>query len=224
MSIARYVKVAASALVISLGVSSQAAADYYNRTYQVTITNITQSIIFTPIIGVAHNRAVSLFELGQPPSEALAMIAEGGDTSALESALDGAGGVGGTSTAGGPLPAGQSLSFEITTTGYNRLFSMAGMLLPTNDTFVAVDSVFLPHRGTRSYYAKAYDAGSEENDQLCSNIPGPQCGGDGAFVEINGEGFVHISNGIHEQGDIPGGSKTYDWRNPVAVVSISRIR
>ncbi len=224
MKLGHTIKLLAAALITSLAFSSQALASN-ERTYQVTITNITQAVIFTPIIGVTHNSSVSLFELGQPPSAELATIAEGGNTAPLEASLNGVGAVGSTSTAGGPLPAGQTTEFQITAKRYTRLFSMAGMLLPTNDAFVAVDGVYLPFRGSRSYYAKAYDAGSEVNDQLCANIPGPQCGGDGAFTGISGEGFVHIHNGIHEQGDLPnGGSATYDWRNPVALVTITRIK
>lgn len=79
---------------------------------------------------------------------------------------------------------------------------MAAMILPTNDSFVALDSVALPLWGSRTYYAKSYDAGSENNDELCASIPGPQCGGDGEFTAVDGEGFVYISNGMHGIGDL----------------------
>jgi hypothetical protein len=65
----------------------------------------------------------------------------------------------------------------------------------------------------------AYDAGTELNDELCENIPGPLCGG-GAVSAESGEGFVHIANGIHGIGDLA--PELYDWRNPVAKVTIRR--
>ena len=75
---------------------------------------------------------------------------------------------------------------------------------------------------------QAYDAGTEDNDQSCANIPGPRCGGEG-FVSGGGEGFVHISNGFHDLGDTDEngaevlGPATYDWRNSVARITVKRI-
>jgi hypothetical protein len=71
-----------------------------------------------------------------------------------------------------------------------------------------------------SALALAYDAGSEMNDELCSNIPGPQCGG-APFSMGLAEGYVHISRGISGEGDLA--ASAYDWRNPVARVSVSRM-
>ena len=95
------------------------------------------------------------------------------------------------------------------------------MLLPTNDTFVAVNSMSLPKRASSGLaLALAYDAGSEENDELCVNIPGPHCGGS-PFSAGLAEGYVHISRGISGEGDLY--ASDYDWRNPVAHVSIRRV-
>lgn len=217
------IKSLAAVVVLSAVAAAPVQAQNGARTYEVTITNVTQAILFTPIIGVMHNNSVNLFELGERPSEALAMIAEGGDTSAMNDALQGARGVGSVTNTTGLLAAGESVRFQMNTDGRQRLFSMAAMLLPTNDTFVGLDGVVLPNRGSRTFQAAAYDAGSEVNDQLCANIPGPQCGGDGSFDSISGEGFVHVSNGIHDQGNLPGGASVYDWRNPVAVVTVRRV-
>ena len=96
---------------------------------------------------------------------------------------------------------------------------------------MALDGGYLPKRGSSTFYLKAYDAGTEANDQLCMNIPGPRCGGDGHSPDplTTDEGFVHISNGFHELGaaDDAGNEilqpATYDWRNPVAKVVVKRI-
>lgn len=105
------------------------------------------------------------------------------------------------------------------------------MLIPTNDTFVSLNSVELPRFGQRTYVALAYDAGTEANDQNCANIPGPRCKGEGVSAPADSdEGFVHVSNGFHELGsaDDPDneilGPMPYDWNNPVAMVTVRRIR
>ena len=71
------------------------------------------------------------------------------------------------------------------------------MLIPTNDAFVALNGVSLPraNRSTVVHMAVAYDAGSESNDEVCANIPGPVCGGDGSS-DGDGEGYVHVHSGI----------------------------
>jgi len=117
------------------------------------------------------------------------------------------------------LGPGESISFEIEGYGRFNRFSLAAMLIPTNDTFVAVDSVALPSR-SRTVLAHAYDAGSEPNDESCANIPGPVCGGEGGSPGAGGEGYVHLSSGIHGIGDL--GPETYDWRSAVAEVTIRR--
>ncbi|UCH79733.1 MAG: hypothetical protein JSW20_08215 [Nitrospiraceae bacterium] len=70
------------------------------------------------------------------------------------------------------------------------------------------------------YLSPGYDAGSEVNDELCSSIPGPFCGGAG-LGEEDGEGYVHINDGIHGIGDVP--EDIFDSRNPVARVVIERV-
>ena len=193
------------------------------RTYAVTITNITPGQVFTPVLVATHTADASFFELGAAPSPELADLAEGGATGGLQALLDGLPEfVMDTNTSGitpddNPLiNPGESVTIYITgNRDYNRL-SLAGMLLPTNDTFVAVNSMPLPRRYAASM-ALAYDAGSEMNDELCANIPGPQCGGL-PFSDGLAEGFVHISRGISGEGDL--NASDYDWRNPVARVTV----
>ena len=96
------------------------------------------------------------------------------------------------------------------------------MLLPTNDTFVGLDAVRLPLRGKATFYANAYDAGSEPNDELCVNIPGPTCGGIGISAEEGGEGYVFPSPGIHGEGDLS--VAQYNWQGPVAKVTVKVIK
>ena len=196
------------------------------RTYAVTITNITHGQSFTPVLVASHTSDVSFFELGAAPSADLADLAEGGATDGLKMTLDMMPEyvmettTSGITEDGNPLiDPGESITVYISgDKKYDRL-SLAGMLLPTNDTFVAVNSMPLSKK-TSQGLALAYDAGSEMNDELCANIPGPHCGG-APFSEGLAEGFVHISRGISGEGDLL--ASDYDWRNPVAHISVVRM-
>lgn len=199
-----------------------------DRAYEVTITNITSNQIFTPVLAATHSTKVNYFELGTPASLELATLAESGNPAPLEELLLATPDLVHDTENSAPLLAdgllrpGESVTLELSTTrGFPRL-SLAAMLIPTNDTFMALDSVYLPRRtDTEVYFAKAYDAGSEDNDELCDNIPGPACGGIGFSEEsTTDEGFVHISSGIHGEADLL--SSEYDWRDVVAKITISR--
>ena len=191
------------------------------HTYEVTITNITAGQSFTPLIAATHTSDVSFFELGAAPSMDIADLAEGGDTSGLAATLDSMPEYLMHTETTPMVLIGPGQSVTVTVMGnkeFDRL-SVAGMLLPTNDTFVAVNSMALSKKDS-SGLALAYDAGSEANDELCVNIPGPPCHGS-PFSPGLAEGYVHISRGISGEGDLP--ASDYDWRNPVAHVAIQRV-
>jgi hypothetical protein len=192
--------------------------------WQVEVTNVTPGQSFTPILAVNHYPPIRLFTLGELASPGLATLAEGGDPAPLAAELQAQRRVTALQTVDGLLGPGETRTFEVEgRIGQN--LSLAAMLIPTNDTFFAVDSVLLPVAGRIVVEAIAYDAGSEPNDQDCANIPGPRCGGQGASPNPaeGDEGFVHVGNGFH---DLGAGALTpahYDWNNPVAIVTIRRM-
>lgn len=190
------------------------------KQYEVTITNITKGQAFTPLLLVSHVPDIALFELGTAASEELATIAETGNIAPLRAILDAAPElVADTNTNGGLLPPGESVTIEISAGNQQTYLSFAGMLVPTNDTFVAINTIELPNKSS-VVYALAYDAGSEANDELCANIPGPYCGDMDDSGEA-GEGFVYVGNGVHGIGDLD--ESEFDWNNPVARVEIRRL-
>ena len=217
---------------IWLLVAGTANADYYGRAYEVTITNITRGQVFTPQLVATHSGSVRLFTLGDAASSELATLAESGNTGPLTDLLLTAGHrVGDVQTIGTALAPGASETIRVEGTRYHRYLSVAAMLIPTNDTFMALNRVVLPRWGTRTYTALGYDAGSEFNDQNCVNIPGPRCEGAALSPPADtDEGYVYVSNGFHDlpQSDVPGeevlGPFVYDWRNPVAQIVVRRIR
>ena len=220
----------ACAFIVCVGWFSavQTTASETDAHYEVTITNLTAHQIFTPILVVTHTRRLALFRPGQPASQALEMLAEGGDTMPLMDVLHARSDmVLDAVNSGGVLPPGESVTVKVQTEGdFNRV-SVAAMLIPTNDAFMALRGVVGPMQmgQTVTRSVPVYDAGTEHNDQLCDHIPGPPdvCAGEGFNPSHDGaEGFVHIHRGIHETGDLS--PATYDWRNPGARIRITRTR
>jgi len=217
-------KLLGAALITSLLSVSATVAASGSASYHVTITNITNAINFTPIMVASHRRSISLFDLGSAASDDIAAVAEGGDTSGLETTLDADPQVVDIQNSVGLLEPGQSVTVVVSAAHGARRISLAAMLLPTNDGFIALSGVRVPRHGSAVYYLRAYDAGSEPNDELCDNIPGPTCGGTGPSpaIDINDEGYVHIHRGIQGNGDLD--AARHDWNNPVARISVTRIR
>ncbi len=115
---------------------------------------------------------------------------------------------------------GSSVTLTVDVDRHFRRLSLAGMLVTTNDAFVAVRSAGIPW-GWRQLEAAAYDAGSEANSEACDFIPGPPCGNGGVRDTADAEGFVHIHSGIHGSGDLL--PSRDDWRNPVAKITMQLI-
>jgi hypothetical protein len=207
-----------------LGQSAVASDNGHGNTYDVTITNLTRGESFTPVLVASHRAADNLlFDLGTAASDALAALAEGGDTAPLNDVLVANPAVDSTTTSAGLLAPGASVTIQVTARSARDHLSMAAMLIPTNDGFFAFQNLALPAgRNSFEVYGPAYDAGSEPNDELCSNIPGPVCGGAGGSPGAGGEGYVHVHSGIHGIGNLV--PADYDWRNPVVRVEIRKSR
>lgn len=214
--------IAALACGASLGVSSSAIAAG-SAMYEVTITNLTRGQAFTPVLVASHRGDAEVFELGTAASPELAAMAEGGDTSGVKASIEANARKVDTAMVDGLIMPGHSATVYVSARGANRI-SLGSMLIPTNDSFIALDSVKAPKHRHQSvvYFSPGYDAGSEMNDELCMNIPGPVCGGEGGSPGAGGEGYVHISNGIEGIGDLA--SDAYDWKNPTAKIEIKRVR
>jgi hypothetical protein len=205
-----------------LCLSSIAFADNWKAPmYEISITNLTKGVQFTPILTATHNHKFKLFDLGKPASQGLATIAEAGAMDALIDEIMAADFQAVTEGTSGLLAPGATATVRIDGSR-GGLLSMAAMLLPTNDTFVGLRGVSLPRQGSVTYYARAYDAGSETNDELCINIPGPRCNGAALSPDDNGEGYVYFSPGVHGEGELS--RSTYGWSEPVAQVVVTRVR
>lgn len=196
----------------------------------VTITNATKNIYFTPLLVAAHSDSVFLFRSGETASAEIEAMAEGGDISGLSSVATNAGAVVAEDPAGGILDPGQQATASLDTGNADRL-TITAMLLPTNDGFVGLDSWAIPSApGTYTISLNSYDAGTEANDELAASMPNPPfinfgSGGTGVETTVTNN-KVHIHPGNLGDSDPNGGlsdisSTTYRWLNPVAIVTVT---
>jgi len=141
--------------------SATAAAD---STFEVTVTNLTKGLVFTPIMVASTRKGDTFFKLGEPASGELETIAETGVAGPLQGSLDAFD----STISGGMLLPGDSVTQVVATAGPYRSISVAAMLVPTNDIFFAANGVAGPNGNkTIIVTSPAYDAGTEINDELC---------------------------------------------------------
>lgn len=220
------VALAASMLAVGPAVADDDDDGGGTRSWQVTITNLTPpgpgapgSQPLSPPLFVVHSNKADVWSVGDIASHGLAAIAEDANNSVLESALPQVAGVKSVSTgSGGPIPSGASREFTVVTEGrFNRL-SIVTMLVNTNDAFTGLDSLKLRGQGeTRS--TMTYDAGSEENNELMSHIPGPCC--NNPFVRAPEGELIRHHGGIQGTGQLS--PALYDWNDPSARIEIERV-
>lgn len=164
-----------------------------------SITNLTNSMYFTPRLAIAHDSTVDAFEVGQEASTALAWLAEAGVIDDAQNAASAGqnyeAALGPADTDNGSnswhrfdglVAPSTTLTYAFDTMDY-EYFSLLTMLIPTNDAFAGLDSIKIPTEpGTYTYYLNAYDAGTELNDELNSTrtditeVGGTPLGGYGA--------------------------------------------
>ncbi len=210
------------------------AAESAVREYEITITNLTTGQPFSPGVIATHARQASFFQVGEAASEGLRLIAESGDPATASAELmanayvdDVIATMAPVHRIGGPGPT--SLSSTITARANATKFSLAVMLVCTNDGFVGLAGADLP-RGfqPQTYYAAGYDAGTEVNDESSLNVVdgcaaiGP-VGGD-----ADGNGRVAQGGTVQMHAGIQGGAflvpAEHGWSDPVASVTVRRIK
>ncbi len=181
-------------------------------TYEVTVTNLSVAQPLAPIVVTSK----SLYTVGEAASVALEHLAEEGDNTMLldETSVSGTGMI---------LPSkSETLTFKTST----QNLSLAGMLVNTNDGFVGLnnyDLSALQKDQSIVLSLNVYDAGTEENDELATNIPGQN--GAGFNVARESRNSVAHHNGVLTKDDgLPssGLNESHRFQNPFATVQITR--
>ncbi len=194
--------------------------------YSVVVENLTpatgpgSSQVFSPPVIATHARGIRMFRVGHFASAGLAKIAEDAMNGPMLNRFETSSLVHDVQEGSGVIPPGASAAYTVhTAPGFRRL-SMAFMLVNTNDGFGGVDSIFLPRGGRRSYYFRAYDAGSEANTELAADIPGPCCGSPGAGTPTHER--IRRHRGIRGIGDLD--PDLYGWEDAAVKITITRLR
>jgi Spondin_N len=211
-------------------------------TYRVTLANMTSSQPFSPPVAATHEAGMHLFEMGQLASEGLRAIAEDGEPMPMFQALSASKQVTEAVNIGRPITRKgtvvgdftDSVTFLIHARPGDR-FSIAGMLICTNDGFTGLDAVELPQQGTQTFMLNSYDAGTENNTErsrdivdACSalgpeKLPGDPDGNIDAdpAVDTTPAQPIRFHPGIQGVGDLK--PALHGWKDPVAMVTIERM-
>ena len=205
-----------------------------SQMFEITLTNLTTGEpgaggqILSPPIFVTHAAGINLAEVGQPASPALVALAENGDASGLVALAAAAGA--NSMVAGGVVPPGGSVTVTVTADMVNSSLSVGSMLVSTNDAFIAATDVALFDEDgapvSASLDLMSYDAGSEDNTEMASDIPGP-LGLDAAVdpeesnerVPTEG-GVIAAHEGIQSVGDV---GEAFAWDEPTAMLMITPV-
>jgi len=173
-----------AALALALGAILPAAlADSPGGTYRVTLVNLTNGQPFSPPVAATHQKSMSMFSVGALATDELAAIAEDGNEALMAALFNASGKVTDVVDVGRPLTASgktvgsftDTATFDIVGAPGDR-FSLATMLICTNDGFLGLDSVKLPKEGSEVFLLNGYDAGREENTERSVDIVDP-CSG-----------------------------------------------
>jgi len=222
------------------GFNAQAA------TWEVTVTNLTHGNHFTPIVMTAHPHDVNLFKVGQTASTAMEHLAECGHTDPLLATADVGAADDDTKVTAGVLAPGEStsqtLTVDLTASPAPSHLSVVSMVLPTNDAFLGLGGQHIEaDAGTYTFFVNAYDAGTEQNDEVlmttgsCTytdtgmmpGAPGSDAGSNGTGVSTaDTNNKIHIHRGVLGDEDLTGGKSDlvntiHRWQNPVARVVVT---
>lgn len=192
--------------------------------YEVTVTNLTYGQPLSPLAVVMHEEG-NLWQVGESASNALEVLAEGGDNSdvLVLSVVD--------ASASGDAPFGPGAQQQVMVTIPRHqvyYLSLATMLVNTNDAFTglnAVDVTSLAVGDSWSSRAGVYDAGTEANTESMGTIPGPADGGTGYLAERDDVDFVSKHPGVVSQDDGLSSSvltQAHRFDNPAIAVTITR--
>jgi hypothetical protein len=197
--------------------------------YTVTLKNLTYAQPMAPMAVAYHSKETSVFKVGTSASLGLEKLAEDGDNSMLLTELSENSLVSSTQGGTGLVLPGKSDSVTIEGEPA-QCISVTAMLVNTNDAFAGVDCINvseLKNGEMMTIALPTYDAGTENNSEEASTIPGPAGGGEGFNADRDDKDFVSIHAGAVTQDDGLSTSaltQNHKWNNPATMLTIERIK
>ncbi len=224
----------------ALPVAASADEGAAMRHYRVTLQNLTTGQPFSPPVAATHRPRLHMFQVGHLATDQLAAVAQDGNEAPMVTLLNSSRDVTQTVDVGRPLtPRGRTVgsftdtaTFDIAAHAGDQ-FSLATMLICTNDGFLGLDAVQLPSHGMRTFDLVGWDAGRENNTEMSEHIVDPCSalgpmplsgdpnGNRDAEVATVPPGPIHLHPGIAGSGDLS--PAMHGWSNPVARVTIARL-
>jgi len=210
--------------------SSDSATTPAEKTYEITLTNMTANQPISPVAVVLHTSGYQGWSTGLAASAGLEKLAEAGDNTTFLSEADASADVLKTASATGALaPGGSETVITTLADSGSLLISAAGMLVNTNDAFAGVDGLSLNGMtvgASMQIGVAAYDAGTEANTETAVTIPGPAGGGTGFDVNRDdGQNFVTVHRGVVTSSDgltTSALDQSHRFDNPVMKISVKR--
>ena len=158
-----------------------------NEFYRVTVVNLTHNQMFSPFAVVVHTDGYTAWQVGETASLELERLAESGGAEPAD--RDGVGddkwftteaekdpAVAVTGVAANLIGGGGHVQLDISAApGPDYRLTVATNLLYTNDGFTGVTGLDIGKLAvgeSLSVYAQAYDAGTEENTETATTVPG----------------------------------------------------
>jgi hypothetical protein len=186
-------------------------------TYQVTITNLTDKQVFSPPLLATHAAAMHIWQEGGMASEGVRIVAEQGNNTKLAAELQGK--VTDMQALGmnQMVMPGKSVTVNIKA-NEGDVLSAAFMLVQTNDGFTGLDNQELTGMSVTKE-TMAYDAGTEENTEKASDVPGPPFMGMNR-VPTNPQQPISVHQGITGKADV---GSDFDWNGPAARITIKPV-
>lgn len=170
--------------------------------YSVTITNLTNNQVLTPLAVVMHEAGYSAWALGQPASSGLEHLAEAGDVSLFLQEARANNYVVNTAAGASVIPPNSSATVNISAGHSHSLeISLASMLADSNDAFTGVNNWVVGNLDvgeSASVMTRVFDAGTEANTETGDTIPGPSStvGATGGYSEDSDDSVVTIHPGV----------------------------
>lgn len=173
-----------------------------------------------------HQGRHDLFKKGEAASNGIQQLAENGGVPVLAAEAAANADISASTVIGAaPIAPGATVTGSLEVIGAANRFSLAAMLICTNDGFGGIDGKGLPRDvGDRhEYRARAYDAGTEQNTELFVDLV-PPCSGTGVGTGMSNPdlaegGTIHRHAGIQGVGDL---TEAHAWSGPVLKIMIER--
>lgn len=201
-------------------------------TFEVAVSNLTNSQPLSPIGVVVHEPGFSAFDIGSSASVGLEMLAESGDNSQFLSDAMATGIVVLTASGTGVIMpgTGETVTFSVLESSIPVFeLSLMTMLVNTNDAITGVKEISLDGMGAGDSVTVrtiAYDSGTEANSESGSTVPGPAAGGEGFNAARDDiADIVTMHAGVVTQDDGFATSalgEAHRFDNPVAQVTLTR--